>query len=1215
LTDSSSDRDPFERLAEEFVDRHRRGETAMVEDYVERHPEWAERIREVFPALLMLEDLKPGSADATGSINGATTRRATIALERLGDFRILREVGRGGMGVVYEAVQESLGRHVALKVLPLQGRIDPVQIERFRLEARSAARLHHTHIVPVHGVGEFDGVHYYAMQFIQGHGLDVILDDLRRLRGEEFPSQVVGERTATQAQASLAVARSLLMGDGANSVPTVGLDGSGGADGDRVAQRNAPPRTPPYQGGEPNQGPAASTAANGGSSPASPLDKGGFGGVRTVPPHSQGLTHSHTAPISRSTDATYYRTVARIGVQVAEALAHAHAQGVLHRDIKPANLLLDADGSVWITDFGLAKLEGSDGPTRTGDIVGTLRYMAPERFEGWSDPRSDVYGLGITLYELLTLRPAFEAATRVALIERVVKDVPIPPRKVDARIPRDLETVVLKAIAKEPSERYATAHALADDLENFLAGRPIRARRSGLSERAWRWCRRNPTAAALSAVSAIAALALVAVGLGAHYNTRLNAALRNEETIRYFHNMLAAEREWSTSNVRRADQLLADCAPKPGRMDLRGWEWHYLKRKCHNERLSIPSRLTNTASVAFHPDGRTVASSSGVGGALEIWDVETRTPLERISVYDQPGTNAKGLLGGVAFSADGHTLAVANGSVFHAGEVTLWDWKSGRLMRILPGLIGALGSVAFSPRDGRLLAVASGELEQGSNGLAVWEVETGNRLWSVAEPGAEGVLTVAFSPDGKSITAAIGARDPERPDDTPSFARIYDSRTGKVLHTLAGYAKPLTSVAFSPDGTRLATTSTDLRVRVWDIDKEKELFSFQAHDLPPIKVAYNPDGQTLATASDDSSIRIWDATTGRRIATLHGHEREVVDIAYSRDGKHLASASQDQTIKIWDTTPKGEDPLLTRHTKRVTGVAYSPDGRLIASASDDKTIRVCDAESGRVILTPTGHNQPIWDVAFSPDGKWIATASGDWRDLKASGEARIWNARDGTLFHTLRGHVAVMFALAFSPDSTRLVTVGDEAHLPGTAIVWDVVTGRPLTTLRGPTTGLRSVAYSPDGKFIAAGAWHATEAERLKTVWVWDASTYRLVRTMANHTDHVRGLAFSPRGDLLATASADGTVRLWDLSTGPELVSLLGHRGIVSSVAFSPDGKRLVTGGDDCTLKIWDTTTGQEILTIRGHTASVSRVVFSPDGTRIVSCSRDGTVKAWDGRP
>jgi serine/threonine protein kinase len=356
-TDSSSDRDPVERLAEDYLGRRRRGEHASIDEYAQRYPEWAERIREAFPALEMMERLKPASGDHTGSFEGTGNGLGEVYPERLGDYRILREVGRGGMGVVYEAVQESLGRHVALKVLPMHGRIDPVQMERFRLEARSAAKLHHTHIVPVHGVGKHGGVHYYAMQFIQGCGLDSVLDDLRRLRPGSGAAPVSAvAATRREAELSRAAAESLLAGGSTAILP-----------GESGIQAATPGRS-------------SGSASNSG--------------------------------MSNRAEPGYYRAVARIGVQVAGALAHAHGQGVLHRDIKPSNLLLDADGEAWVTDFGLAKVEGSDGPTRTGDFVGTLRYMAPERFEGWSDPRSDVYGLGMTLYEMLTLHPAYEGATQ-----------------------------------------------------------------------------------------------------------------------------------------------------------------------------------------------------------------------------------------------------------------------------------------------------------------------------------------------------------------------------------------------------------------------------------------------------------------------------------------------------------------------------------------------------------------------------------------------------------------------------------------------------------------------------------------------------------------------------------------------------------------------------------------------------------------------------------
>ena len=367
MSTTSGSRNPVEALAEEFLERKRRGEEASPEKYAEQHPELADEILALFPALLMMEDLGGDSAERTGSVLTGGGAIGGVTTGRLGEFRLLREVGRGGMGVVYEAEQESLGRRVALKVLPQGAITDTKQLRRFEREARSAARLHHTNIVPVFGVGEHDGTHFYVMQFIQGQGLDAVLTELRRLRDA---------RTAPAGQPPTAMRtdRQRPAADIALSLAT-GRFAAGPGNGDPVTGT----ATLPWAATDPPPGlPAASETG-----------QSSFSGVSTFTESSRKFAQS----------------VARIGVQVAEALAYAHGQGILHRDIKPSNLLLDRDGNVWVADFGLAKAIGSDDLTHTGDIVGTVRYMAPERFQGVGDARADIYALGLTLYELLALRP------------------------------------------------------------------------------------------------------------------------------------------------------------------------------------------------------------------------------------------------------------------------------------------------------------------------------------------------------------------------------------------------------------------------------------------------------------------------------------------------------------------------------------------------------------------------------------------------------------------------------------------------------------------------------------------------------------------------------------------------------------------------------------------------------------------------------------------
>jgi serine/threonine protein kinase len=465
--------DPFGRIADEFVEAFRRGQRPSVEEFARRYPQHADDIREILPALALMEKAK--ASEAPGQQHPSSAPADAAPLQQLGDYQILREIGRGGMGVVYEAQQLSLGRHVAIKVLPSHALLDPRKLGRFQREARAAAKLHHTNIVPVFGVGEHDGLHYYVMQFIPGLGLDLVLDELRRLRrprGKQAPTQA--ERSdrpinASRNVSAVAVARGLLTGACRQPEPTGAMTS-----------------------------PADEPAAVADLGPSAPARAANTSATIRLPGQSDTSTLSESGR-------SYWQSVARVGVQVADALAHAASQGVLHRDIKPSNLLLDETGNVWVTDFGLAKGEtDGDDLTNTGDVVGTLRYMAPERFNGKADVRSDVYALGLTLYELLALRPAFDEADRNKLVKRVMHDEPARPRKVNPAVPRDLETVVLKAIARDPAHRYPTPAAMADDLKRFVEDRPVRARRISGAERLWRSCRRNPVVAGMAVAVGLA---------------------------------------------------------------------------------------------------------------------------------------------------------------------------------------------------------------------------------------------------------------------------------------------------------------------------------------------------------------------------------------------------------------------------------------------------------------------------------------------------------------------------------------------------------------------------------------------------------------------------------------------------------------------------------------------------------------------------------------
>ena len=589
--------------------------------------------------MVAIEQFGGGADQATGLCAPRPETAGPIP-ERLGDYRIVREIARGGMGIVYEAVQESLGRHVALKVMPQYRLHDPNQLERFQREARAAAMLHHTNIVPVFGVGEHNGVHYYAMQYIQGQSLDAVLREVKRLRGfktaEPAPSSVAGGDPALAASVAIELVSGRFAGQ------------SGATGGDRVGAGVAP------------SGPAGKDSAT------TTLEAG------------PGPFSSASSIVGQS-GSPYYRSVARLGVQAAEALAYAHHHKLLHRDIKPSNLLLDLQGTIWVTDFGLVKAEGTDALTQTGDIVGTLRYMAPERFRGQGDARSDVYALGLTLYEMLTLEPAFAADQRSVMIDKILHEEPRKPRQIDPRIPSDLETITLKAIAKDPSDRYRTASELAEDLRRYLADRPILARRASALEQARRWCRRNPSVAAsiatvAAALVAVAVLALLYAGRQRHFATeqeianreitRLNADL-GKEGVRLTTSLAESNRLLAIRNFDRGQAAFDKGEISLGMLWIvESWRsavtagdpvWQHAARASlsawwpHHARLKgVLSHESPVYAAAFSPDGKTVLTG-GQDGIARRWDVATAQPI------GQP-IRHEGVINCVAFSPDGKTI-------------------------------------------------------------------------------------------------------------------------------------------------------------------------------------------------------------------------------------------------------------------------------------------------------------------------------------------------------------------------------------------------------------------------------------------------------------------------------------------------------------------------------------------------------------------------------
>jgi WD40 repeat protein/serine/threonine protein kinase/tetratricopeptide (TPR) repeat protein len=941
--------------------------------------------------------------------------------------------------------------------------------------------------------------------------------------------------------------------------------------------------------------------------------------------------------LNERTEPVPYPAAAALVATLAEAVQHAHQRGVLHRDLKPGNILLQrkpeirnpkseeggtisdfefriSDFVPKITDFGLAKdigesarktaqaLQAGSAPrsealTKMGAIVGTPSYMAPEQARGVNatvGPATDVYALGAILYELLTDRPPFEAETPLDTLWQVQFEEPIPPHRLRPKVPRDLETICLQCLQKEPHKRYPSAAALAEDLQRFLANQPIRARPVTAWERTAKWVRRKPAIAALLAtvvfVTVVGFAGITWQWYRAEERRRETAAAldnveearKSERTTLYFQRVALAYREWHANHLSHAEQLLDDC-----RHDLRHWEWRYLKWLCHTDLLTLQGHRDLVRTVAWSPNGRWLASATGRWGTtqpgeIKVWDAATGQEVHTLRGHSGP-------IMCVAFSPDSQRLASASvmfGAPKNAAGVKIWDVTLGQELRTLPDVAGHVFSVAFSP-DGQRLATAGGD------GLVrLWDSATGDQIGRL-QGHTSNVFSVAFSPDGQRL-ASCGW------DGTARVWELTGDRPPLILRAPAD----LRSVAFSPDGRRLATASYDQTVQLWDLASAKELFTYRGHAGPVLSVVFSPDNQRVASADDTGQVKLWDAATGREVLTIRGHTGSVLSVAFSPDGWRLASGSLDQTVKVWDLTGEQESRVPGGYADGALGVAFSPDSRRLAAAGwrsssgrKESRVRIWDLASNQGPQFWAGHTDYVTSVAFSPDGQALASGSEDTT-------VRVWSVKKAQTYFILKKHTRGITSVAWSPDSQCLASASSDQ----TIVLWDADTGQELSTLSGHAGTVTCVAFAPDGQHLASGSQD-------RTVKIWNL-TRRQVEVTFQEPGPVTSLAFSPDGQYLATAGGDATIRLWDVTIGQvmgeftnSLRTLRGHTDVVSSLSFSGDGRRLASASGDWTVRIWDTASGHEALTLRGGGHSTSSLAFSPDGRHLASAV--DTVKIW----
>ena len=1015
--------------------------------------------------------------DGHGPVGHALTTAAGSAPSRpadrfsrcLGEYELLEEIARGGMGVVYRARQEKLHRLVALKLIRAGSLADGDEIRRFHREAEAMADLDHPHIIPIYEIGQADDEPYFSMKFIEGGNLG---RHIPRLKDE--PS-----------------------------------------------------------------------------------------------------------------------SVAALMAKVARAVHYAHQRTILHRDIKPSNILLAEHDEPYVTDFGLAKRIGLDSDTMatvTGAVMGTPAYMPPEQARGGIKSvttAADVYSLGATLYEVLTGQPPFAGDSPGEIMRQVLDREPARLRSLNPKLDRDLETICLKCLVKEPARRYGSAEALAEDLERWRAGMPILARPVPVWEKVVKWVKRRRAMAALVLVLHLALLGLI--GGGVWFTLQLWKERDLANRGRYAADMNLARRALDDGLIYQVREQLKTYRTGPRALgDLRGFEWYYLANLCDQTPIRLRGHRQAVICVAFHPDGNRVVSG-GSDGDVRVWDLSARMPIK---VFNGSGQTIRC----VAVSPDGRWLAAGDAG----GGLRLGELGTGR-ERALPGHQRGLRSVAFSPDSRHLLSAESAGL------IVQWDVETGEREFELRHhhqeegvaPGAAVAIgpasikgTIAtYSPDGQAIVSAgLG-----------QWVRIWDVATHRLRDQVMVGGTP-EGLSIHPDGREFALAYESRGIEIFDLQKPHEPYrSLRSASTHVVVVAFSPLGQTLAMAGENGRAGLFDVQRGQFFDLFQPVNYSPFALAFGAGGHKLAMAVRDE-IHVIHLARNRDGKTVAASLGPIRRLAASPDERLLAVGRDDGTIVVWDMRVGRVLQTLSGHGLAVFGVAFvpGPGGAQLVSVGGD-------GLIKIWDAEAGgqPLFPPVGGAGAV-YSVAVRPDGRQIATGGED----GMVRTWDPATGRADLPPMDHGAMVSTLAYDPTGTTLASGGMD-------RTVRVWSATSGRRRLGPLPHPQQLTSLTFSANGRLLAggggATDLGGTILIWDASSGAITATVECPRGI-DSLSFSPDSGRIATCGSDAIVQVWDATGGHETLSLDGRGGRVSAVLFAPRDLRLYSAGRDGVVKLWDGR-
>ena len=1093
-------KDGVGRAMELYLEQLEAGDRPDRQKFLNQFPEIKDELQAQLEAIEFLHRAAPevsGGPESRESLDHEAElhRRAT-----LGDFRLVRPIGRGGMGIVYEAIQMSLDRRVAVKVLPFAAMMDARQRKRFHNEARAAATLDHPHIVPIHFVGQERGVHFYAMQLIDGQSLAEVIACLRLAEGTENPDN---HRSWSESRKT-------------------------------VAQHSIDEEA------------------------AEPLN------VKDT------IRISALSTQRSLSGSDYARCVAELGIQVAEALQHAHDQGVVHRDIKPGNLLLDEEGKLWVTDFGLARIENNESITSHGDVLGTIAYMSPEQIEGSNlvDARSDVYSLGATLFELLTLKRPF--AKEGSGLRR---STPRSIRVIDSQIPFDFETIIGKAMSQDPVDRYETAAAFGADLSRFASGHTILARPPSVTDRISKWTRRHPMSVLTGLVSALLLCAVLAAGVVLVWKSqqRATSALAEARTsanavedLLYLADVQLAYQAWDTGRSDQVSEILGRHVPDVGEVDRRGFEWYALDSISRQPEPEVIGRHVGSANqLAVFPDGKRVASV-GEDKKLRIWDLEKKKELAVIGM----GDSSEEPLFSVAVAPDGKTVATGSDCV------QLWDVETGDRKMLLTSFDSNVQSIAFSP-DGQWVAAASRYDRVrvfSSSGEFVGEIEDDSRHESLE-----------FTPDSTQLL--VPSRRQDDLGRTEGIVRAWNATLSEVESeysvTATARMGNLTLAGCSPRGDFyvLSEHGAYYPLRIIDADTGELLEELQQSGDQVRSIAISPQGSLLAVAYANGSIAIWElerqpsgGVVGLyRRREIRCHDGEITSVQFANTNQVVTSGA-DGHLKLW-VLPTLSRPQLKRPSV-VGNVEISPDGKWIAAKSIG-SLYLTDSDGKMRVTRSYGEMDRTY---FSPDSTKLVIATRRRVD--------VLDVPSGDQLHTI-AMTQVPAAISFAPNGDEMVVIDGVGDLR----FWRTHDWEELASIsidgKEDKHIYRCLHTREGGRVVCAGEFG--------DIAVVDTSSRQIVKRVPV-ASAVKDLTFDEDENALATAHRNGSIQIWNW---PELTPkglLTGHERPVSGLAFAPDGT-IISVGHDNTTRLWSSKHLREFGVLDRRNYPGSDLALSSDGS------------------